>query len=114
MVNAVYSEQSTEEQTSGPLTPPATPGLDALLAERGKEYGKFIDHARVTQNLKASLEGHLCAKGTALFPDQKEALDMICHKIGRIVNGNPNNIDSWDDIAGYAKLVADRLRGTSR
>jgi len=34
---------------------------------------------------------------------------MICHKIGRIVNGDPNYYDSWADIAGYAKLVSDRL-----
>ena len=34
---------------------------------------------------------------------------MICHKIGRIVNGDPDYADSWIDIAGYAKLVADRL-----
>jgi hypothetical protein len=41
--------------------------------------------------------------------DQREALDMIAHKIGRILNGDPNYADSWVDIAGYAKLVADRL-----
>ena len=34
---------------------------------------------------------------------------MIFHKIGRIVNGDPNYADSWHDIAGYAKLVEDRL-----
>ena len=41
--------------------------------------------------------------------DQVEALDMICHKIGRIINGDPDYADSWHDIAGYAQLVADRL-----
>jgi len=41
--------------------------------------------------------------------DQDEALDMIAHKIGRIVNGDPDYEDSWRDIAGYATLVADRL-----
>jgi hypothetical protein len=34
---------------------------------------------------------------------------MIAHKIGRILNGDPNYADSWIDIAGYAQLVADRL-----
>ena len=34
---------------------------------------------------------------------------MICHKIGRIINGDANYEDSWRDIAGYAQLVADRL-----
>lgn len=41
--------------------------------------------------------------------DMAEALFMIAHKIGRIVNGDPWYADSWIDIAGYAKLVADRL-----
>jgi hypothetical protein len=49
-----------------------------------------------------------------LDPDQKEALEMIVHKIARILNGDPNYADSWVDIAGYAKLVADRLEGIAR
>jgi hypothetical protein len=39
---------------------------------------------------------------------------MICHKIARILNGDPNYADSWVDIAGYAQLVADRLLGIER
>jgi len=35
----------------------------------------------------------------------REALEMIAHKIGRILNGDPNYADSWHDIAGYAKLA---------
>lgn len=48
-------------------------------------------------------------KWRSLDPDQKEALEMIVHKIGRILNGDPDYADSWHDIAGYAKLVEDRL-----
>ena len=40
-----------------------------------------------------------------LEPEQQEALEMICHKLGRIANGDPNYADSWIDIAGYAKLA---------
>ena len=36
---------------------------------------------------------------------------MIFHKIGRIINGDPDYADSWHDIAGYAQLVANRLNG---
>ena len=36
------------------------------------------------------------------------------HKLGRIINGNPDKVDHWTDIAGYAKLVADRLEGNVR
>ncbi len=34
---------------------------------------------------------------------------MIAHKIGRIVSGNPNVQDHWDDIAGYAKLASNEI-----
>jgi hypothetical protein len=46
-----------------------------------------------------------------LNPSQREALDMIQHKIGRILAGNPNHHDHWHDIAGYATLVANELEG---
>lgn len=85
--------------------------LDATLAERGKRYGRFMDHARVTQLLKDVAYNQLTARGVRMLPDQREALDMIFHKIGRIVCGDPNYADSWHDIAGYAKLVEDRLNG---
>ena len=80
------------------------------LAERGKRYGEFKGHAEVTQDLKNDIARHLRIRGKNLAPDQQEALDMICHKIGRIINGDPDYDDSWVDIAGYAKLVADRLQ----
>ncbi|WP_257617167.1 hypothetical protein [Campylobacter pinnipediorum] len=34
---------------------------------------------------------------------------MIAHKIARILAGNPNYKDHWDDIAGYATLVSKEL-----
>ena len=84
------------------------------LAERGKRYGEFKGHAEVTQDLKNDIARHLRIRGKTLAPDQQEALDMICHKIGRIINGDADYDDSWVDIAGYAKLVADRLQGASK
>ena len=97
------------------VIPVATVGdVDAVLAERGARYGKFIDHAEVTQNLKNVMMTHLQKRERTLIVDQQEALEMIFHKIGRILNGDPNYADSWIDIAGYAKLVADRLEGKVR
>ena len=43
------------------------------------------------------------------LPDQREALEMIQHKVARILNGDPTYTDNWIDIAGYATLVANRL-----
>ena len=85
-----------------------------VLAERGSRYGKFTGHAEVTQMLKTVIASALTKRNKTLAPDQQEALDMICHKIGRIINGDADYDDSWVDIAGYAQLVADRLRGVER
>jgi hypothetical protein len=81
--------------------------VSAILDERGKRYGSFIGHAAISPALK-----HIIFESRSdmeLMPDQREALEMIAHKIARIVNGDPNYADSWLDIAGYAQLVADRL-----
>jgi hypothetical protein len=83
--------------------------LSETLKDRGGKYGPFTGHAEVTQALKAVLVDELLKRKKPLANDQMEALEMIFHKIGRIVNGDPNYADSWVDIAGYAKLVADRL-----
>ena len=89
-------------------------GITTVLEERGGRYGTFLGHAHVTIGLKQILHSKIAQRDLHLFPDQIEALDMICHKMGRIVNGDPNYADNWIDIAGYAKLVADRLGGTVR
>lgn len=81
--------------------------IDLTLAERGRRYGNFAEHARVTQSLKDAMI--VSPNWATLEPDQKEALEMVAHKIGRILNGDPDYHDSWHDIVGYAKLVADRL-----
>ena len=83
--------------------------LDKVLEERGKQYGTFAKHAEISQTLKSWCRQFVGETQTHLLPDQMEALDMILHKIARIVNGNPNYVDSWTDIAGYATLVANRL-----
>ena len=81
--------------------------IDSTLAERGDRYGAFDEHARITQAIKAAMADS--PNWATLAPDQREALEMIAHKVGRILNGDPNYHDSWHDIVGYAKLVADRL-----
>jgi hypothetical protein len=81
--------------------------IDETLKERGNRYGSFTGHARITQSIKAAMVHG--KNWYSLEPDQKEALEMVAHKIGRILNGDPNYIDSWHDIVGYVKLVEDRL-----
>jgi len=81
--------------------------INETLTERGNRYGSFLDNATLTQALTETMR--LTNKWGALEADQKEALEMIAHKISRILNGDPNYADSWHDIAGYATLVENRL-----
>ena len=91
-----------------------TNDIHMILTERGDRYGRFTGHAALTQHLKGVIRQALLQRGKVLADDQMEALEMICHKIGRIVNGDPDYVDSWQDVAGYAQLVADRLHGIER
>jgi hypothetical protein len=88
--------------------------VDETLDARAVDYGKFIEGAEVMQMLKRVVLNALNNRDKVLAHDQAESLDMIIHKIGRIINGNPDVIDHWLDIAGYAQLVADRLNGRIR
>lgn len=81
--------------------------IESTLAERGDRYGAFDERARITQAIKAAMADS--PNWATLAPDQREALEMIAHKVARILNGDPNYHDSWHDMVGYAKLVADRL-----
>lgn len=87
--------------------------ISDVLEERGRQYGTFKDHAFITQALKRNIYSHAEIHNVSFTDSQKEAIDMICHKLGRIANGNPNLHDSWIDIAGYAKLEADILSESS-
>jgi hypothetical protein len=89
-------------------------GIDETLDERAQDYGKFKDGAALMQGIKRLLADHARAHNKTFADDQWEALEMIVHKMARIVNGNPDKVDSWVDIAGYATLVADRLQGNAR
>lgn len=91
-----------------------TDTITQTLTDRGNRYGPFVGHAEVTQRLKRVMAEELAKRNKPLADDQWEALEMIAHKIGRIINGDPDYDDSWVDIAGYAKLVSDRLQGTIR
>lgn len=86
---------------------PSPSTIDQTLAERGSRYGAFIDHAAIVQDLQTVMAK--TPNWERLKPDQKQALQVIADKIGRMLNGDPDYHDNWHDIGGYAKLVADRL-----
>ena len=81
--------------------------VEAVTTERGVQYGDWADQATIAQDLKdymRQLDGW-----ERLEPFQRESLDMIMHKVSRILNGNPHHQDSWVDIAGYAHIAAIRV-----
>lgn len=83
--------------------------IEKTLNERGNNYGSFQDGATTMQILKQTVRAN---KGyERLDLPKREAIDMILHKIGRIVNGNAKHVDSWHDISGYAQLIENSLTG---
>jgi hypothetical protein len=79
--------------------------VEKTLAERGKRYGAFVDHSEISQELKMVMM--ITPGWKRLTFAQKESLEMIQHKVARILNGDPNYADNWHDIGGYAKLAED-------
>ncbi len=81
--------------------------IEKVLEERKKTHGDFTNHASLSQALKYTMSQ---AGGYEhLSPDKREALEMIMHKVARILNGNPEVKDHWTDIIGYATLVEKTL-----
>ena len=76
------------------------------LSQHQGQYGSFEDVAMITEQMVDVMR-----KGyyENLAYNQKMALYMICSKMARIVNGNPNHKDSWHNIAGYATLIDNEL-----
>jgi hypothetical protein len=87
------------------------PSVNTILQERALQYGTFVSLAKTAQEFKSVFYRELGARNKRLADDQSEALDMIFHKIARVINGDANHVDTWNDIAGYATLVAERLQG---
>ena len=83
--------------------------VNKTLDERGERYGKFRNHAELSQKLKQAMKEK--ATWWDLSPSQQESLEMIANKIARILNGDPNYADNWHDIAGYATLIDLQLQG---
>lgn len=78
-------------------------GIEETLTERETRYGSYKNHAMTTQLLKSAVQEH--PNYYDMSSDKRESVEMILHKIARIINGNPDYKDNWHDIAGYATLA---------
>lgn len=79
--------------------------VKAVLEQRGNRYGDFFDVAAIYSQIIDAVY----APGNEYTPSQKHALDAIAMKLARIANGDPNYIDNWVDIQGYARLEQEIL-----
>lgn len=86
--------------------------INNTLDGREKRYGSFESHSESSQAIKEAIKQH---KNWGFLKDyHRESLEMIAHKIARILNGDPDYEDNWHDIAGYATLVEREIQNKKR
>jgi hypothetical protein len=78
-----------------------------IINERQKTHGVYKNTAAYSQGLKDMFRAS--PNWSALNDGQREALDNLSVKVSRILNGDPDFKDHWDDISGYGKLGADSI-----
>lgn len=81
--------------------------IEQTLRDRNETHGKFTTQALISQSMKKRVRDG--KNWSNMDADMRESIDMILHKVARIVNGDPYHLDSWHDISGYATLVENRL-----
>lgn len=106
MLEENYGNTNDEDDDDTPppeeFKPQTTSALDDVLDARSV-YGSFKDKAEWIQ------AGKLACRGTPSWNEisaaEKEALDNILQKMGRILFGTEYVADNYIDIAGYSTLV---------
>ena len=73
-----------------------------LVNERSEVHGNYTAHAHASQSLKNIIR--LNWIGDTPTPVMQETLEMIAHKLARIIVGDAYHADHWRDIAGYSFL----------
>lgn len=111
----VSSEPETEtkfEQKNQPIQQNDTMknrnnSMEEILAQRAKTHGNFESGV---SPLYRKIMKSINARAGKLNDAQYTALSMIAMKVARILDGDSNEIDHWQDICGYAMLVANSLK----
>lgn len=85
--------------------------IGEIITSRQATHGDFRDVSRVAQSTK-DLWRAQGVNWSRLPPYMREGLDMVAHKVARILSGDFTYLDHWDDLAGYAARVAADLRET--
>jgi predicted DNA-binding ArsR family transcriptional regulator len=113
-IYAVRRKAGQEPKVSRPIINPEITmepdetNVDQILGERGNRYGTFESNAKTCQLLKNVL--HSQEGWYRLSYVQREAVEMMMHKISRLVNGDATYLDTVVDIAGYNQLMLEHMR----
>ena len=82
--------------------------ISNLLGERQNTHGTYSEVSSICQSIKRTMRQS--SGWDHLGNEHAEALEMIAMKIARILSGNSNFADHWEDIEGYARLVSNELQ----
>lgn len=84
---------------------------DVLLGQRGATHGDYRAMSTRIQQIKSIMR--MGSKWVDMSEPQKEALELIATKIGRIIEGDPEFKDHWNDLGGYAAKASEFCRKES-
>lgn len=108
LAHQIFNSRAPFVVIDDPIAPHRQNNVETILAERVQTHGDFKDHSYTAQQLKSLLR--LSRNWDELSCPMRESLEMIMHKVARIVSGDPSHRDHWDDIAGYSTLVSKGLK----
>lgn len=81
--------------------------LPESVPDRQATHGDYASYCHAVAAISAAVE---CSLVKPLGHVPEESLNMIIRKVARITTGDPNFVDHWLDIAGYATRMAEHLQ----
>lgn len=81
--------------------------VDNLISERARTHGDFQQATVFVQSVKTFMRK--APNWHDMPPAMQESLDMLASKIGRILHGDPEAKEHWEDLEGYSRLVVQML-----
>lgn len=79
--------------------------INVSLSKKEKTHGVYKETASLSQAFKDVMRSG--RNWQSMNDPQRESLECIAMKLARLLNGNHNHRDHWDDVAGYATLGGD-------
>lgn len=92
-------DKPTPESTPETMTQP-----EPTIPNRDHQHGGIEAVGETSQSLKQTMR--LSPNWRKLTNGEREALDLVAHKIARILSGaDPHDSQHWEDVAGYPMAV---------